>query len=234
MENKKEKNIYMLSIDNGLSVGKATLIDVYGNIAGVSSFKNEVINNGYASEVDIRIVQIAGYDVVAGEKSTELSRETFGINLRKIINLAASLGVMLALENVDSESGDSLEKIVPYIKDINSPWLQIYPDFGNLTAMNQNAERQLRAYACHIPAIHVKDTLEGVVRNIPFGEGKVDFVSVFKVLKNVGFNGPFLLELWADDKKDNLATIRNSREWVVEKLRQASYFMPGDYSLITQ
>ena len=188
----------------------------------------------FASHLGIRIVQIAGYDVVPGEKSTELSRETFGINLRKSINLAASLGVMLALENVDSEFGDSLDKIMPYIKDINSPWLQIYPDFGNLTAMNQDVERQLQACASHIAAIHVKDTLEGVVRNIPFGEGKVDFISAFKVLKNVGFNGPFLLEMWADDKKDNFVTIKNSREWVVEKLRQASYFMTDDYYLIMQ
>jgi len=188
----------------------------------------------FASHLGIRIVQIAGYDVVAGEKSTELSKETFGINLRKSLNLAASLGVMLAVENVDSEFGDSLDKIMPYIKGINSPWLQIYPDIGNLTAMNQDVEKQLKTYASHIAAIHVKDTREGFVRNIPFGEGKVDFISAFKVLKNVGFNGPFLLEMWVDDKKDNFATIKNSREWVVEKLRQASYFMTDDYYLIMQ
>ena len=188
----------------------------------------------FALHLGIRIVQIAGYDVVAGEKSTELSRETFGINLKKSLNLAASLGVMLAVENIDSEFGDSLDKIMPYIKDINSPWLQIYPDIGNLTAMNQDVERQLQACAGHIAAIHVKDTLEGAVRNIPFGEGKVDFISAFKVLKNVGFNGPFLLEMWADDKKDNYEIIKFSREWIVAKLRQASYFMTDDYYLIMQ
>ena len=188
----------------------------------------------FASHLGIRIVQVAGYDVVEGEKSTELSRETFGINIRKSLNLAASLGIMLAIENVDCEFADSLDKIMPYIKDINSPWLQIYADIGNLTAMNQDVGRQLQTCASHIAAIHIKDTLEGAVRNIPFGEGKVDFLSAFKVLKNIGFNGPFLLEMWADDKKDNSAIIKNSREWIVAKLRQTSYFMVDDYSLITK
>ncbi len=188
----------------------------------------------FASHLGIRIVQLAAYDVVVGEKSTELSREAFGINLRKSINLAATLGVMLAIENVDNEFGDSFDKIMPYIKAINSPWLQIYPDFGNLAAMNQDVEKQLRTYAGHIAAIHVKDTKPGIVRNIAFGEGTVDFLSAFSILKSIGFNGSFLLEMWADDKKDNFAIIKNSREWIVEKLRQTSYFPVNHYYLITQ
>ena len=55
MENNKIKNNYMLCIDNGLSVGKAALIDASGNIAGVSSFKNEIINDGCFSEVDMEL-----------------------------------------------------------------------------------------------------------------------------------------------------------------------------------
>ncbi len=55
MENNKNKNKYMLCVDNGLSVGKAALIDTSGNIAGVSSFKNEIINDGCFSEIDMEL-----------------------------------------------------------------------------------------------------------------------------------------------------------------------------------
>lgn len=44
---------YMLCIDNGLSVGKAALVDYKGSIAGISSFKNELINDGCFSEIDM-------------------------------------------------------------------------------------------------------------------------------------------------------------------------------------
>jgi len=155
----------------------------------------------FASIIGIRIVQIAGYDVTVGEKSTEQSKETFGDNLKKCIKLASSLGVMLALENVDCEFADSLDKVMVYVKDINSPWLQIYPDIGNLVAMNQKVEKQLATYANHIVAVHVKDTKQGIVRNVNFGEGIVDFISVFNILKSISYNGPLLLEMWDDKKK---------------------------------
>jgi L-ribulose-5-phosphate 3-epimerase len=177
----------------------------------------------FASHLGIRIIQLAGYDVADGEKSTELSRATFGVNLKKSLSLASSLGVMLAVENVDGDFGDSLDKIMPYIKEINSPWLQIYPDFGNLAAMGHNFEKQLKAYSCHITAMHVKDTRPGFVRNVAFGEGNVDFISAFGTLKNIGFNGPFLLEMWADNKKDNYEVIRVAREWVIEHMKKAGY-----------
>ncbi len=45
----------MLCIDNGLSMGKAALVDPEGNIAGISSFKNEVIDKGHFSEIDMEL-----------------------------------------------------------------------------------------------------------------------------------------------------------------------------------
>jgi len=177
----------------------------------------------FAFQLGIRIIQIAGYDVAAGERSTDLSRETFGINLRKCLNLAASLGVMLAIENVDTNFGDSLDKIMHYIKDINSPWLQIYPDIGNLTAMNQNVQKQLKDHGNHIIAVHIKDARPGIVRNVPFGDGVVNFISAFNILRDIGFCGPMLLEMWADGKKDNYNIIKDSKEWITEKLKQSYY-----------
>jgi L-ribulose-5-phosphate 3-epimerase len=177
----------------------------------------------FASHLGIRIIQLAGYDVADGEKSTELSRKTFGINLKESLSLASSLGVMLAIENVDGDFGDSLDKIVPYIREINSPWLQIYPDFGNLAAMGHDFKKQLKSYAGHIAAMHVKDTRPGIVRNVAFGEGTVDFLSAFNTLKSIGFKGPFLLEMWAENKKDNYEIIRVAREWVIEQMKKAGY-----------
>ena len=175
----------------------------------------------FASATGIRIVQLAGYDVTGQEKSTGLSREAFGKNLEKCVKLASSLGVMLAIENVDCNFGDSLDKLMFYVKEIKSPWLQLYPDFGNLAAMGQDVKTQLLACAPHIAAIHVKDTKEGVVRNIAYGEGIVDFASVFNILKSIKFNGPLLLEMWADKNKDNFEIIKAARQWVLQRLVKA-------------
>jgi L-ribulose-5-phosphate 3-epimerase len=57
----------------------------------------EIISDAiwFAFHLGLRIVQLAGYDVINGEKSTELSRETFGINLKKSLSLASSLVLCL-------------------------------------------------------------------------------------------------------------------------------------------
>ncbi len=51
-----EKNKYTLCIDNGLSIVKTALIDLTGKIFGIESFKNEVINDGCYSEVDMNLL----------------------------------------------------------------------------------------------------------------------------------------------------------------------------------
>lgn len=171
----------------------------------------------------IKIIQIACYDVLDEEESTDLSRQIFISNLEKCLEFAASKGVMLAIENVDTDFGDSIDKIMDLVTGIGSPWLQIYPDIGNLAAMRQNIEHQLQRGINHIVAIHVKDTVDGVVRRIPFGEGIVDFISIFNTLKKIKFYGPILIEMWADDKKDNFEVISHARKWILEKIKQSGY-----------
>lgn len=51
-----KKNRYFLSVDNGLTMIKAALLDLNGKILGVISHKNEVINSGCHSEVDMDLL----------------------------------------------------------------------------------------------------------------------------------------------------------------------------------
>jgi L-xylulokinase len=51
-----EKKKYMLCIDNGLSFGKAALVDYKGNITGIVSFKTEIINDNDYSEIDMDLL----------------------------------------------------------------------------------------------------------------------------------------------------------------------------------
>ena len=47
------------------------------------------------------------------------------------------------------------------------------------------------------------------------------------VLKSVNFNGPFLLEMWADRKENYLEVIKSAREFIIEKLYNSKYFLKG-------
>jgi L-xylulokinase len=95
LENNKIKNKYMLCIDNGLSVGKAALIDASGSIAGVSSFKNEILNDGCHSEIDMELFYKKTANAIK-----DLIKNT-GINASQIISVANS-GHGAGLYPVDS------------------------------------------------------------------------------------------------------------------------------------
>ena len=178
----------------------------------------------FASLMGIRIVQVAGYDVLMNKEiSTEKTKKAFMANLREGLKLASSLGVMLAIENVDVDFADSIVKTMYFVNEFKSPWLQIYPDIGNLSAMNYNVLEQLKQGTGHIAAVHAKDTLDGVVRRVPYGEGTVDFASAFRELKGAGFYGPVLLEMWADENKDNFKIVKDARDWIFKKINEAGY-----------
>ncbi len=187
---------------------------------GMKIMENAIL---FAFHLGIRIVQVAGYDVLMDEASTDKTIETYLNNMKKSVELASTLGIVLAIENVDIHSANSVEKIMYYVNRIKSPWLQIYPDIGNLSAMKLDVLKELKLGETHIAALHIKDTVENVFRRIPYGEGDVDFISVFKELKRINFHGPLLMEMWADDNKNNLSIISDAKDWIIDKINSAGY-----------
>ncbi|TFG58766.1 MAG: L-ribulose-5-phosphate 3-epimerase [Spirochaetales bacterium] len=175
----------------------------------------------FASDTGIRIVQLAGYDSWYGEPGTAETVRRFKENLAISLERASRLGVTLALETMGTPFLDSLEEIMGLVRHHDSPYLQAYPDIGNLTARNKNVRHEFGLAKGHIVAVHVKDTRKGEIRRVPFGRGTVDFADAFKAIKDSGFFGPLLIEMWADPRFDNQAEIEKARKFVLDKMRQA-------------
>ncbi len=174
-----------------------------------------------ASRVGIRVVQVAGYDELMDKASTETSRTNFAENLKKGLVHASSLGVTLAIENMDVPFMDSLERSMEYVTRFQSPYLQVYADVGNLSAANKNLEREFALARGHIAAIHIKDTLEGVFRYVPFGQGRVDFHEVFSLIKLSGYTGLLLLEMWNDPELDSIEEAARSYNYITSCMRSS-------------
>ena len=131
-----------------------------------------------AARLGVRIIQLAGYDVYYETPSQE-TRGNFQKNLRLCVEMAARYGVILAFETMETEFMNTVEKAMRWVRAINSPYLQVYPDVGNLT----NAARlygvsvldDMETGRGHLAALHLKETRPGVFREVPYGEGHVDF-----------------------------------------------------------
>ena len=86
----------------------------------------------FADDLGIRIIQLAGYDVYY-EEGNEQTRKYFEENLKKSAEMAASKGVILAFETMETEFMNTVEKAMEFVKLVDSPYLQVYPDCGNVT-----------------------------------------------------------------------------------------------------
>jgi L-ribulose-5-phosphate 3-epimerase len=182
----------------------------------------------FASDTGIRVIQLAGYDVYY-EPTTADSRRRYLDGMQRALEVAAQHQVMLALEIMDTTFLNSITKYLALKQQLPSPWFTVYPDLGNLTAWGNDVAAELTAGIHHIVGVHVKESkpvgpgFAGAFRDIPFGEGTVDFVQCFKTLHGLGYAGPFLVEMWTEKADDPLLEIRKARQWVGEKMHAGGY-----------
>ena len=182
----------------------------------------------FAADMGIRVIQLAGYDVYYETPGPD-TRELFIEGLRQAAGMGARRQVMLAIEIMDTPFINSIQKYLEYDRLIASPWLTVYPDIGNLSAWRNDVGAELTQGISRIVGVHVKETKQvggsssGQFRDVPFGEGDVDFVSTFRTLKQLDYQGPFVIEMWGDSLPDPLAEIARSRRFVCDKLKLGGF-----------
>ena len=173
----------------------------------------------FAVDVGVRIIQLAGYYVYY-EPHTNDSLPRYQEGLAQGLEWAGKAGVMLALENVDGNDVDSVTQAMVFVDAFNSPWFQVYPDIGNLSEHGLDVCAELELARGHMVGLHVKDTIPGEPRRVPFGEGTTPFVAAFEKLAEMNFAGPVLLEMWNDDSPDSLRIVQEARAWVTARMRE--------------
>lgn len=162
---------------------------------GMDIFKKAV---DLASYLGIRIIQLAGYDVYY-EAGNEQTRAFFLEYLHKAVHFAAGAGIVLGFETMETPFMDTVTKAMTYVEAVNSPYLGIYPDLGNLTnaalVYGTDVYADLERGRGHILAMHLKETMPGKYREIPFGTGHVNFTAGIAKAWQLGVRR-YVTELW--------------------------------------
>ena len=107
--------------------------------------------------------------------------------IRKTLPLASKLGIHILIENVWNGFCETPELLCRYVDEINSPWVGVYFDIGNVQKFSP-AHECIRNLGKRIVKLDVKDW--GVKNGFcKLGEGDVNWPEVCKALKEVGFSG---------------------------------------------
>ena len=166
----------------------------------------EIMENAidFAVALGIRTIQLAGYDVYYDE-GTEETRAAFVGNLRVAAQMAARGGVQLGFETMETAFMDTVEKAMYYVDLVRSPYLGVYPDSGNLTnaslVYGKSVLDDMETGRGHIIALHLKESVPGKYREIPFGTGHVDFAAVAKKAWALGVRR-YVGEFWYTGNAD--------------------------------
>ncbi len=151
-----------------------------------------------AEDLGIRIIQLAGYDVYY-EDSTYDTKKRFLKNLKKASEMAAAAGVVMGFETMENDFMNTVEKAMKYVALVGSPYLNVYPDIGNITNAAKTYENDvledLELGRGKIVAMHMKETLPGKFREIPYGTGHVDFKAAADKAWELGVR-KYVTEFW--------------------------------------
>ena len=177
-----------------------------------------------AVDIGVRIIQLAGYDEYY-RPSTQKTRALFAQGLCAGVAMAAKKGVVLAFETMETPFMDTAGKAMEFVRTIDSPYLQVFPDTGNLTnaalLYGTDPIDDLRMAKGHLAALHLKESKPGIYREVPFGTGHVDFSGLIRAAGALGVS-LYTVECWhtgQDDWREQLAQTRRFFDGIAQSIQ---------------
>lgn len=117
-------------------------------------------------------------------------------SLQEIARTAESLQVKLAVEMIWNGFLFSPLEMKRFLDEVNSDYIGFYFDPGNM-AVFQFPQHWVRIVGKHIKMMHLKDWKGNALNGewTPLLEGTVDFITVNKELRAIGYDGPMISEV---------------------------------------
>lgn len=153
----------------------------------------------FAVTAGIRIIQLAPY--CGGDEGQELLENLYA-STKQCVAYAQQQCVMLSFEAVDTPIMKSNRQVMEMVHKIDSPFFKVYADIGNLNAMGVSSEEDLKACGRNIIGVHIKDSRPLVLRDVPLGEGTVDFDWCFRTLAEMEYGGILVAEMWCHENPE--------------------------------
>lgn len=142
--------------------------------------------------------------------------------LRELTEVAERAGVTLALEAEPNLAVESTRELMQLIWKIESPALRINLDIGHAYLSDDDLVEAIRKAAKLIVHAHIDDMSGGLHKHLIPGTGEIDLPAVMTAFLEIGFRGPFVVDLFNLDPKEAatpaMKEIRRSLDVTQEKI----------------
>jgi len=120
-------------------------------------------------------------------------------SIENLLPYARAHGVRLAIENVPMASFPDAASLGAFVRSFGSPDVAVCYDAANAHFIGESPAEGIRQLADQLRIVHVSDTTRTVWRHDPVGTGTVPFADIAKAIAEIGFTGPTMMEIIADD-----------------------------------
>lgn len=206
--------------DNNITLSGYIIGNNFGAVVGTDKVNEEIAKVktavDEASQLGAKVLRVfAGKrEGLSWEEGKDLICDCFA----KCAEYGKQKGVILALEDHGGLSATS-DQVLFYINKVNSPFFRANVDIGNFWNYGEEPAHGVKNTAPYAAMVHVKDLkkVNDKLESVPVGEGDIDFIECFRILKNAGYNGYLCLEYEA--KEEPKTGIKKSIEHIKKCLK---------------
>ncbi len=104
---------------------------------------------------------------------------------------------------------------------VDHPLVRANYDTGNSASLGYDPQRELPLLGPWLGSVHIKDRLRGG-GTVPLDTGAADFGACFRLLAEIGFPGPFILQVARDEILDEVDLAAGNRRFVEDHFQAAA------------
>lgn len=175
--------IAQLAQNSGIKV-----LSVHGFYENSQKYQTTLIRIINASSlIGARTVLISffGQNVLATETAKTLAR----LALSPILPYCKTANICLGIETEMSAS-----ELLEFVRSFSHPNIGVYYDIGNMASMGVDVAKEISLLGGLICGVHVKDRRANGGEAVPLGEGCADLEGALRVLCQVGYDGPYIIQ----------------------------------------
>ena len=135
-------------------------------------------------------------------------------SLRPLLDHAERARIPLAFEPEPGMFVDTLERFSQLDEQIRHPFLQLTVDLGHVHCLAEgDIPTLLKQWRARIINVHIEDMVIGAHEHLMFGEGTMDFQSIFRALHEIGFQRGVHVEL-SRHSHQGVEAVRTAAEYL--------------------
>lgn len=132
----------------------------------------------------------------------------------RLLSLAVQRDVFLAFEPEPGMFVERLDQFARLAAELNHPRFGLTLDLGHVHCLSDGTPAdRIREFSSSIYNIHLEDMRRGLHDHLRFGEGEMDFASIFSALDEVDYSGTVNVEL-SRHSHDAVNTARHAYQFL--------------------